>query len=82
LAVALDADAQMVSGSQASAEKLSTALNSVLRVRWVRPWGFPFGKDGFKDAINDLATVGIFKPGPRNQRTPSIEMLEGKWELF
>jgi hypothetical protein len=82
LAVALDADGRVVSSARASAEALSAALGSVLRARWVRPWGIRMGGIGFTNAIGDLSTVGLFKPGPRHQQPPSVDMLEGSWEVF
>jgi hypothetical protein len=84
LAVALDADDRIVSSVQASAEALSGILGAVLRARWVRPWGiraswiFPV----YNDVIQHLHSVGLFKIGPRNERPPSLEIFEGKWEAF
>jgi hypothetical protein len=82
LAVALDADVQIVSKAQSSAEMISETLNYILRVRCARTWGVRFGNMGFTNAIGDLFVGGLFKPGPRNQKPPSIEMLEGSWEKF
>lgn len=87
LAVALDADSQMVANTRSSAEALSTTLNSVLRAHWVRPWGIAisgivFGGFAATSVISDLHVSGLFKRGPRNQKPPTIEMLDGAWERF
>ena len=83
LAVALDADSHLVSSARTRAEALSDVLGALLRVRWVRPWGIRMGGKGlFTNAIGDLSTVGLFKPGPRNQHPPSLDILEGDWEVF
>jgi hypothetical protein len=82
LAVALNSDGQMVSSARAIAEALSVVLNSVLRVRYIRPWGFRFGSMGFTNAIGDLSFIVLFKRGPRNQQPPAVEALEGSWEEF
>jgi hypothetical protein len=82
LAVATDADMQIISRVRSSAEAISDVLNYVLRVHCMRTWGVRFGNVGFTNAIGDLFVTGLFKPGPRNQKSPSIEMLEGSWETF
>jgi hypothetical protein len=65
-----------------AAETLAALLGALVRARCVRPWGFRFGEAAFTNAIGDLCTTGLFKLGPRNQRQPSLEMLEGSWEAF
>lgn len=83
VAVALDADDQIVSRARASAEALSTVLGAVLRARCCRPWGVRFGDSGgFTDAIGDLCTTGLFKLGSWTQRPPSLEMFRTSWEMF
>jgi hypothetical protein len=81
-ALALDQDSQIVSRSRSSAEDLATLLGSVLRVCCVRPWGYRFADVMYTDAIADLYVTGLFKPGPRNQQSPSLDMFIGKWEMF
>ncbi len=81
-ALALDQDSQIFSGARPSAEALATMLGSLLRVRCVRPWGYRHGNVGFSNAIGDLYVTGLFKPGPRNQRPLSPEMLTGNWDVF
>ncbi|HEY1790393.1 MAG TPA: hypothetical protein VGJ73_19760 [Verrucomicrobiae bacterium] len=84
LAVALDADPGIVATAQASADALSKILGSVLRVRCDRPWGFRAGLifRVYHDVIGHLHTVGLFKPGPLNERPPSLEIFEARWEVF
>jgi hypothetical protein len=81
-ALALDQDSQIVSSARPSAEALATMLGSLLCVRCVRPWGYRHGNVGFSSAIGDLYVTGLFKPGPRNQRPLSPEMLTGNWDVF
>jgi len=53
------------------------ALANQLSAVWVahkqRPWALSTGGSFFKDAIGDLITVGLFKPGPvhKNPLTPA-----------
>jgi hypothetical protein len=65
-----------------AANTMATMLNSVLRVHKTRPWGIQSGGRFYTNAINDLAIVGLFKPGPRQASTPSVSQLEGHWEPF
>jgi hypothetical protein len=84
LAVGLNADDSIIATAQASADALSNILKSVLRVRCVRPWGIRRGLifGVYTDVIGHLHTVGLFKPGPLNDRPPSVEMFKSKWEVF
>jgi hypothetical protein len=81
LAVASD----MGKGGQAlnSAKAVASVVDVVLRAHCVRPWGIGSGgKLGFSHAINDLAVVGLFKPGPRHQVPASLASLPGDWATF
>lgn len=45
-----------------------------------RPWGKSVGSDGFTNAISDLAFSGLFKPGPRHQEEPGLQLFADKWK--
>jgi hypothetical protein len=66
-----------------SAEAIATAVHAVLRAHCVRPWGVSVGGGfAYRNAINDLAMVGLFKPGPRHQVPVSLLSLAGTWASF
>ena len=46
-----------------------------------RPWGREVGDVGFTNAIGDLMVSSVFRPGPVYRMEPTVEILEGEWEL-
>jgi hypothetical protein len=78
LAVALD----LGIAGRSMAEAVADLLGAYVRVRCIRPWGFRVGEAGFANAIGDLCVSGLFKPGPRNQKPPSADLLAGNWEAL
>ncbi|MGO9771646.1 MAG: hypothetical protein ACLPSW_19275 [Roseiarcus sp.] len=82
LAVATDMGPSAVGQARRSAESVASVLHAALRAHSVRPWGRPFGPGSYSNAINDLVTVGLFKPGPRHKEPVSLSMLDGSWASF
>jgi hypothetical protein len=82
LAVARDQTASITAQGKESAKSLADILGALLRVFCCRPWGNRLGEIGYTNAIGDLITVGLFKPGPRHCREISLFMLDGKWQQF
>jgi hypothetical protein len=83
LAVASDLGPNIVGQARRSAESVASILQAVLQGHCIRPWGRSVGDGSFyTHAINDLATVGLFKPGPRHKEPISLSMLSGTWVSF
>ena len=63
-----------------NATKVATAhiVESPLAVYKGRPWGHGFA-GGFTRAIQDLATTGLFKPGPCHDIPPSANLFAESW---
>lgn len=81
--VAVASDMGNADQVRASAEAIASVVDAVLRAHCVRRWGVAFGgTGGFSNAINDLAVVGLFKPGPRHQATVTLAHLKGAWATF
>jgi hypothetical protein len=81
-AVASDLGDGVRLNARRAAITISQLLKSPLAVTDVRPWGRSRGESGFTDAINDLGIVGLFRHGPRHEKSPSIEILQGNWTLL
>jgi hypothetical protein len=47
-----------------------------------RPWGTAFGLEGFTNSIQDLASNGLFKPGPRHKGEVGFHLLTEKWRSW
>ena len=83
LAFASDLNQQHAGQARKGAETIATVLQAVVRGHCVRPWGRSTGSgSSYTDAINDLAIVGLFNPGPRHIEPASLSMLKGTWAPF
>jgi hypothetical protein len=82
LAVACDVASDTRDQVDISFNGISSTLPAVLRVGCKRPWGIRCAKGLFVDVIQDLTIGGLFVPGPRQNRPPSLAMLKDGWELF
>jgi len=83
LAFASDLNQQHAGQAGKGAETIATVLQAVVRGHCVRPWGRSTGSgSSYTDAINDLAIVGLFNPGPRHIEPASLSMLKGTWAPF
>jgi hypothetical protein len=81
--LAVASDRGEVGQARTSAEAVASAVEAVLRGRCVRPWGIADPRySGYSNAINDLAIVGLFKPGPRYLAPVSLAILDGDWVAF
>jgi len=58
---------------------IGKSVASPLTVWKRRDWGRPFGKLGFTDALNDLGSIGLFKPGNYHQRPLNAETFAEEW---
>jgi hypothetical protein len=47
-----------------------------------RPWGTAFGSVGFTNSIQDLASNGLFKPGPCHEGEVGFHLLAEKWRSW
>lgn len=61
---------------------LSDFLGSRLTVHQERDWGVATGGGGFANAIQDLDSTGLFKPGPRHRRPVDLGTLAEEWRLL
>jgi len=82
LAVATDQGQHSVAEAGAIARAIADEVNAFVRGHCVRPWGRRLGSNLYTGAINDLSITGLFKPGPRHQRSPSLDLFADLWDPF
>jgi hypothetical protein len=83
LVLAIDADLPEASRlARGAVPKIAEILPAALCAYRERPWGVPYGKLGYTNAIGDLMAVGLFKVGAAHMQQPTLAMLENGWSVF
>ena len=63
------------------AANLTALLNARLHAYQKRNWGLPFSDFAFSNSIGDLMVSSVFKPGPVHRMEPTLDILDGEWNL-
>lgn len=62
---------------------LSDLMKFKLRAYQYRRWGrMQFANGAVANAIGDLMVTSLFKPGPASSIEPSLDLLNGEWQVF